>query len=112
MVERNWFHYIVGGRRDDGISAEDDNSWDVSDDGGIQDALADFGAVCAESGAVAAGFDLDETFAHERLGRVSLRYVYVRLIREHSGQAGHADILRELTDGKVGDPNVPLATPP
>lgn len=40
------------------------------------------------------------------IARVSLRYVYVHLIREHPRHAGHADVLRELTDGSTGDPNV------
>lgn len=73
----------------------------------VDDVLTGFATVCAESDEIAAGSDLDETFAHERLGRVSLRYVYVHLIREHSRHAGHADVLRELSDGSTGDPDVP-----
>jgi hypothetical protein len=40
---------------------------------------------------------------HDHLGRVSLRWIYVHMIREHARHAGHADILREQTDGATGD---------
>jgi len=109
VVERNWFHYVVGERRaarHGGTSPADDTSWSVGPDVSVNDVLTEFATVCAQSDEIAAGSDLDQTFAHERLGRVSLRYVYVHLIREHSRHAGHADILRELTDGSTGDPDV------
>jgi len=34
---------------------------------------------------------------------VSLRYIYVHMIRELSRHCGHADILREQIDGTTGD---------
>lgn len=102
VVERTWFHHVVGGRGQ-ARRAADDTSWSVGPEVRVDDVLAGFAGVCAESDEIAAGFGLDDTFAHERLGRVSLRYVYVHLIREHARHAGHADVLRELTDGSTGD---------
>ena len=37
---------------------------------------------------------------HDRLGEVSLRWIYVHIIREH---AWHADIIREQIGGQTGD---------
>ncbi len=46
--------------------------------------------------------ELDHAVAHPILGRVSLRWIYVHMIEETARHAGHADILRELTDGSTG----------
>ena len=35
-------------------------------------------------------------------GRVSLRWVLAHLVEEIARHAGHADMLRELTDGQTG----------
>ena len=37
---------------------------------------------------------------HPQLGEVSLRWILVHMIEETARHAGHADILRELTDGE------------
>ena len=37
---------------------------------------------------------------HDRLGEVSLRWIYVHIIREH---ACNADIIREQIGGQTGD---------
>ena len=45
-------------------------------------------------------------FQHYLGGRpreVSLRWIYVHIIREHARHIGHADILREQIDGATGD---------
>ena len=52
--------------------------------------------------AVAARFDLDETVVRPQLGSVSVRWIYVHMIEETARHAGHADILREQTDGSTG----------
>ena len=35
-------------------------------------------------------------------GQVSLRWIYVHMIEETARHVGHADILREQTDGATG----------
>jgi hypothetical protein len=40
---------------------------------------------------------------HDELGQVSLRWIYVHIIRENARHVGHADILREQIDGATGD---------
>ncbi|MFB7668538.1 DUF664 domain-containing protein [Kitasatospora sp. NPDC056138] len=53
--------------------------------------------------AVATGHDLDETFVSSRGLPLTLRWVYVMPIQEYARHNGHADFLRERTDGATGD---------
>src|SRR6266540_3589940 len=64
--------------------------------------IAEYDQECARSRAVAAERSLDDTGTHWRLGQVSLRWIYVHMIEETARHAGHADILREQTDGSTG----------
>jgi hypothetical protein len=54
----------------------------------------------AASRQIAANVALDQTVPHDRLGEVSLRWIYVHIIREH---ACNADIIREQIGGQTGD---------
>jgi hypothetical protein len=51
----------------------------------------------------AAGRDLQETFMSSRSLPLALRRVCVKLIQEYARRNGHADFLREPTDGATGD---------
>ncbi|GIJ43234.1 hypothetical protein Val02_01200 [Virgisporangium aliadipatigenens] len=97
-VEREWFAGVLAGDPDPGTRA--DGGWGA--DESLDALVADYRAACAQSRAVAARFALEDTVPSERLGRVSLRWIYVHLIEETARHAGHADILRELTDGATG----------
>jgi Protein of unknown function (DUF664) len=105
-VERNWFQHYLGGVPREQIAGNtrgDGPSWDVGPDKAVADVVAEFDAACATSRQIAAGLTLDHTVPHDQLGRVSLRWIYLHLIREHARHIGHADILREQTDGATGD---------
>jgi Protein of unknown function (DUF664) len=105
-VERNWFqHHLAGKPREEitGNARGDAPSWDVGADQTIGGVIAEFESACAASRQIAAGFALDQTVSHDQLGRVSLRWIYVHIIREHARHIGHADILREQIDGVTGD---------
>ena len=105
-VERAWFHHFLAGRPREqiaGNSRGDAPSWEVGQGETIADVIAEFDEACAESRRIAAGFDLDHTVPHDRLGPVSLRWIYVHMTREHARHVGHADILREQIDGATGD---------
>jgi hypothetical protein len=105
-VERNWFqHWLAERPREQiaGNSRGDAASWDPAPGETIADVSGEFAATCAESRQIAAGFGLDHTVPHDYLGQVSLRWIYVHLIREYARHAGHADILREQIDGSTGD---------
>jgi hypothetical protein len=105
-VERNWFQHYLGGKPREEITGNargDAPSWDVGADRTIAGVIAEFGTACAASRQIAAGFALDHTVPHDQLGRVSLRWIYVHIIREHARHIGHADIIREQIDGATGD---------
>ena len=53
------------------------------------------------SRAIVAGASLDD-MARSKERRSSLRWIMLHMIEETARHAGHADILRELTDGAVG----------
>ncbi len=105
-VERNWFQHYLGGQPREEITGNargDAPSWDVGVGTTIGGVIAEFESACAASRRIAAGFALDQTVPHDRLGQVSLRWIYVHIIREHARHIGHADILREQIDGVTGD---------
>jgi hypothetical protein len=105
-VERNWFHHRMGGRPREEIvdnSRGDDASWHVRPDETAADVIAEYEDVCATSRQICSRLDLDYAAPHERLGQVSLRWIYVHMIEEMARHAGHADIIREQIDGATGD---------
>jgi uncharacterized damage-inducible protein DinB len=76
---------------------------------GVHEAFAErdfarFRAEVAACEAAAAGHDLDETFPSARGTTLSLRWLYMQMIQEYARHNGHADFLRERTDGRTGDP--------
>jgi uncharacterized damage-inducible protein DinB len=105
-VERNWFQHYLGGKPREEIAGNargDAPSWDVPASKTIAGVIAEFDAACATSRQIAAGFTLDQTVPRDEQGQVSLRWIYVHIIREHARHIGHADILREQIDGVTGD---------
>ena len=56
----------------------------------------------ARSREIVAGASLDDLSKEQDRGPRSLRWIMVHMIEETARHAGHADILRELTDGAIG----------
>lgn len=103
LVERNWFVGLLGQRAEAIASPGDAAPSFVVDPGEtMAELVARYERACDESRRMAAGYDLDHVVPHPELGEVSLRWIYVHMIEETARHAGHADILRELTDGAVG----------
>jgi hypothetical protein len=75
---------------------------ELADDDTVGALIADYERACAESRLTTARFGLDDAVPDRRLGRVSLRWIYVHLIEETARHVGHADILREQIDGATG----------
>ena len=101
-VERSWFQRTFAQRTDiQGNARGDDASWVVTDEDTVESLLAEYAEACAASKAVAEGRSLDDQVPHHRMGKVSLRWIYVHMIEETARHAGHADILREQIDGKT-----------
>lgn len=66
--------------------------------------LAEYRRQCEASNAVIAAHSLDEPGRHEgfRAGGASLRWMLIHLVEETARHAGHADVIRELLDGRTG----------
>ncbi|MEK8109854.1 DinB family protein [Micromonospora sp. M12] len=105
LVERNWFPTLLAPEPGDVyLTSEEDAvaSFTLADQDTVAGLIEAYERACARSRAVAARFDLDHVVPHPQLGEVSLRWILVHLIEETARHAGHADILRELTDGECG----------
>jgi uncharacterized damage-inducible protein DinB len=104
-VERNWFRRVL--LRDPGAPS-------IWSEPGVEDSelvpldaaewegdLASWQAECDASRQAGAAHELDDTGL--RHGKpCSLRWIYVHMIEEYARHNGHADLIRELVDGRVG----------
>ncbi|MFB7530178.1 DinB family protein [Streptomyces sp. NPDC056178] len=106
-IERWWFRRSFAGERiGDVFTGPGDGDEGIE---GVDAAHAerDFAAFRSEieaCEAAVAGRGLDEAFVYAGRGRtVSLRWVYLVMIQEYARHNGHADLLRERTDGATGD---------
>lgn len=98
FVERVWFGQAVGGasRQDLGIPETVEESFVLSDDDTIASVCALYRKAVADAEQITSGLALDDlALHHQRLGPMSLRWIYVHLIEELARHAGHGDILRE-----------------
>jgi uncharacterized damage-inducible protein DinB len=103
LVEESWFLRRMGGRENDlppRIPTEQE--FTLTDDDTVESLIAAYEKQCAAARDVAAQHELDDSVPHHRLGRVSLRWIYVHLIEETARHVGHLDILREQIDGETG----------
>jgi uncharacterized damage-inducible protein DinB len=104
-VERGWFQRVLAQRPAEQIGNNvggGDESWELEPDETVESLVEAYRQTCEQSRRTAAGFSLDDAVPHRRLGRVSLRWIYVHMIEETARHVGHADILREQTDGAAG----------
>ena len=104
-VERGWFTRVLL-RAPDTPSLFSDPAVEDSDLGPLDGAdwaadLASWQAECERSRHHSHQLELEDTGL--RGGQeCSLRWIYVHMIEEYARHNGHADLLRELTDGTVG----------
>ncbi|GGM48891.1 hypothetical protein GCM10011608_37230 [Micromonospora sonchi] len=105
VVERSWFHILLDPAPGEAFPTTEQAalaSFTLTGSDTVESLAADYERVCARSREVAARFDLDHVVPHPQLGEVSLRWILVHLVEETARHVGHADILRELTDGATG----------
>ncbi|MGO4258403.1 DinB family protein [Marmoricola sp. RAF53] len=97
FVEQVWFHVAMAGRTRSelGLPDEIDDTFAFDDSDTVDGVIAEYRRVCAEAREIAAGFALDDLAQYNRRSPLTVRWVYVHLVRELSAHAGHADILRE-----------------
>ncbi len=104
-VERGWFRRVLAEEPVQGIYSDrehPDGDFEVGDDDRWDDDLAVWQHECDLARAIAAERTLDDT-GLRRGEPVSLRWVYLHMIEEYARHNGHADLIRELVDGQVGD---------
>lgn len=105
-VERNWFRRVLLREADAPTiwydRAVEDSELVPLDDADWQADLDTWLAECAASRAAAARHELDDT-GLRRGEPCSLRWIYIHMIEEYARHNGHADLIRELVDGAVGD---------
>jgi hypothetical protein len=106
-VERNWFRRVLAGQ-DVGWRYRSDDDRDAAFNGAVADpeVVAAAWADWREEVRFAERFvedapDLEVTGSY-RGGIISLREVLVHMIEEYARHAGHADLIRERIDGRVG----------
>jgi Protein of unknown function (DUF664) len=106
-VERRWLRYVLAG--DDApprfsSASEPDGDFDgaVPDGTVVAHAWESWRAEVSFADAFAADTDLDFSMEDSWRGFVSLRWVLVHMVEEYARHNGHADLLRERIDGRVG----------
>ena len=105
LVEQNWFPCLLAPVPGDVyLTSEEDAvaSFTLTDGDTVERLAAAYERACARSREVAGRFELDHVVPHPQLGEVSLRWILVHMTEETARHVGHADILRELTDGATG----------
>jgi hypothetical protein len=101
-VERVWFRVRLAGQDVKARYSEPgnwDNAFEDLDPARAEAEHADLVAEMAEARAAAATRDLDDIFLHERVGEISVRWLYIHMIEEYAQHNGHADLIRERIDG-------------
>jgi uncharacterized damage-inducible protein DinB len=104
-VERGWFQHVLAERPAEEIGPNvggGEDSWELAANETVESLVGEYQRTCDQSRQTAARFALDYAVPHRRLGQVSLRWIYVHMIEETARHVGHADILREQTDGASG----------
>ncbi|MFJ6168727.1 DinB family protein [Micromonospora orduensis] len=105
LVERNWFVTLLAPAPGDVYLNSDEDavaSFAIDEQDTAAGLVEAYERACEVSREVVARFDLDHVVPHPQLGEVSVRWILVHMIEETARHAGHADILRELTDGTTG----------
>jgi uncharacterized damage-inducible protein DinB len=107
FVERWWFQMNFAGDPVGFPWPEDEPDQDIDFRVSASDTIESVSALyqqeIARSRAIVAGASLEDM--GKDIGKVqprSLRWIMVHMIDETARHAGHADILRELTDGAIG----------
>jgi uncharacterized damage-inducible protein DinB len=107
-VEHSWFRRFIEGRRDsprpydapDNPDADFDGA--VADDAVVDEAWRTWHAEVAHARAVYARLDDLDAVVGPEGHQGEVRDVVVHLIEEYARHCGHADLLRERIDGRVG----------
>ena len=105
-VERGWFQMNFAGHPPNFPWPEDEPDQDIDFRISTTDTIESISALyqqeIARSREIVAAASLEDLSNNQERGPRSLRWIMVHMIEETARHAGHADILRELTDGAIG----------
>jgi uncharacterized damage-inducible protein DinB len=103
-VEHHWFGFWLAGEGPN-PRYEGESDLDDVDHADVAEAFDYFHGQCAHAREVVARFDsLDDVGAGQTRGAgISLRWTLTHMIEEYARHNGHADLLREVIDGRTGD---------
>ena len=96
-VEWSWSEQVIAGNE---IDRDRDAEFREMDARGVDAAIDAYRAACARTNEIARARAPDDPCEVEK--GFSVRWVLLHLIEETARHAGHADITRELIDGKTG----------
>ena len=105
-VERVWFRMRFAGEDTGYLWFSEEDPENDFEGGSAASAEADFATFDVEVGAARATVaprSLDEMFARPSGEKVNLRWLYLHVLMDYTRHNGHADVLRELIDGRKGD---------
>ena len=104
-VERGWFQNTFLGLDlfRPARNADDDAEFVIEDGDTVEGILAFYQQEVARSREIVAAAELDDHARREDRRDFTLRWIMVHMIEETARHVGHADILREQTDGAAGE---------
>ncbi|HSZ35851.1 MAG TPA: DinB family protein [Acidimicrobiales bacterium] len=107
LVEWHWFERVfaaTGTPEPFSTEEDEDADWNDLDPARAMEDIERFQRQCDISrGIVAVTPSMDQLAAQPRGEAMSLRWIMVHMIEEYARHNGHADFLRELIDGEVGE---------
>jgi uncharacterized damage-inducible protein DinB len=105
-VERNWFRRVLAGEDAPPLyydaETNPEGDFEIPEATPFDDDVAGLRHEVERARAIAAERGLDDTGVR-RGEPVSLRWIYLHMIEEYARHNGHADLLREMIDGSVGE---------
>jgi uncharacterized damage-inducible protein DinB len=107
-VEHSWFRRFIEGQQElprlYGAADEQDVDFDgaVGDDAVVEEAWSTWRAEVAHAREVYSGLDDLSAMVGPEGNQAEVRDIIVHMIEEYARHCGHADLLRERVDGRVG----------
>jgi uncharacterized damage-inducible protein DinB len=107
-VERHWFRRVLDGQDVPPLYYDDDQhpdgDFELVEDADWTADLAAWHAECDTARAIeAAAPSLEVAVTTKRGNTIDLRWIMIHMVEEYARHNGHADLLRELVDGTVGE---------
>lgn len=105
FVERSWFQERVGNEPFElpfDPDADPDADWRIEENETAEDVFSMYRASINRSRQTMANKSLDDLVESPHRRGYSVRWVLAHMLEETARHTGHADILRELIDGRTG----------